>query len=70
MIRQPKEAEMSILKRFDHYMAGVRARRDLARTERMIASLPAEVQRDIGWTRVYEDAHNRLVRERARLGGM
>jgi len=59
---------MSILNTFDHYMAGFRARRDAARTERMISSLPREVQKDIGWPQALEDAHERLVRERGRLG--
>jgi hypothetical protein len=65
-IRQPKEAEMSILNAFDHYMAGFRARRDAARTERMISSLPLEVQKDIGWPHPHEDTGARLIRERFR----
>jgi hypothetical protein len=36
----------------------------------MISSLPLEVQKDIGWPEVREDAHDRLVRERGRHGGM
>jgi len=40
---------MSILNAFDHYLVGFRARRDLARTERMISNLPPDVQKDIGW---------------------
>jgi hypothetical protein len=70
MIRQPKEAEMSILNAFDHYLVGFRARRDLARTERMISNLPPDVQKDIGWPQAREDAHDRLIRERGRNGGM
>jgi hypothetical protein len=65
-IRQPKEAEMSILNAFDHYLVGFRARRDLARTERMINTLPPEVQKDIGWPQALEDAHRRLIHERGR----
>jgi hypothetical protein len=61
---------MSILNAFDHYVAGLRARRDAARTERMISSLPLEVQKDIGWPEVREEARDRLVRERGRHGGM
>lgn len=57
---------MSILNAFDHYLVGFRARRDLARTERMISNLPPEVQKDIGWPQAYEDAHERLIRERGR----
>jgi hypothetical protein len=63
-IRHLKEAKMSILNAFDHYVAGFRARRDAARTERMISSLPLEVQKDIGWPHPHEDARTRLVRER------
>jgi hypothetical protein len=62
--RSRKEAKMSILNAFDHYVAGFRARRDAARTERMISSLPLEVQKDIGWPHPHEDARARLVRER------
>jgi hypothetical protein len=69
-IRQPKEAEMSILNAFDHYLVGFRARRELARTERMISNLPPDVQKDIGWPQAREDAHDRLIRERGRNGGM
>ena len=61
---------MSILNAFDHYLVGFRARRDLARTERMISSLPPDVQKDIGWPQALEDAHDRLIRERGRNGGM
>jgi hypothetical protein len=61
---------MSILNTFDHYLIGFRTRRDQARTERMIASLPPEVQKDIGWPRAYEDAHHRLIRENGRYGGI
>jgi hypothetical protein len=57
---------MSILNAFDHYVAGFRARRDAARTERMISSLPLEVQKDIGWPHPHEDAQVRLTRERFR----
>jgi hypothetical protein len=63
---QSKEAEMSILNAFDHYLVGFRARRDLARTERMINTLPPEVQKDIGWPQALEDAHRRLIHERGR----
>jgi hypothetical protein len=65
-----KEAKMSILNAFDHYVAGFRARRDAARTERMISSLPPDVQKDIGWPQAHEDVHDRLIRERGRYGGM
>jgi hypothetical protein len=68
--RHRKEAEMSIFNTFDHYLVGFRARRDLARTERMISNLPPEVQKDIGWPQALEDAHDRLIRERGRNGGM
>ena len=61
---------MSILNAFDHYLVGFRARRDQARTERMISNLPPEVQKDIGWPQALEDAHDRLIRERGRNGGM
>jgi hypothetical protein len=47
-------------------MAGFRARRDAARTERMISSLPLEVQKDIGWPHPHEDTGARLIRERFR----
>lgn len=61
---------MSILNAFDHYVAGFRARRDAARTERMISNLPREVQKDIGWPQAHTDAHDRLICERGRIGGM
>jgi hypothetical protein len=51
-------------------VAGFRARRDAARTERMISSLPPDVQKDIGWPQAHEDVHDRLIRERGRYGGM
>jgi hypothetical protein len=61
---------MSILNAFDQYVAGFRARRELARTERMITSLPPDVQKDIGWPQAHLDAHDRLIRERGLNGGM
>jgi hypothetical protein len=57
-----KEVEMSLLNAFDRYLVGFRVRRDMARTERMISSLPAEVQKDIGWPDAYDDVHARLLR--------
>ncbi len=55
---------MTILNAFENYLVGFRVRRELARTERLISSLPADVQKDIGWPDAHDDAHARLLRSR------
>jgi hypothetical protein len=51
---------MSVFNSIGHYIAGFRRMRELARTERMIRSLPSEVQKDIGWPGAYEESRWRL----------
>ncbi|MGN6584227.1 MAG: hypothetical protein ACTHJV_11030 [Rhizobiaceae bacterium] len=52
---------MSVFARIDHYIAGFRRVRELARTERMIRALPSEVQKDIGWPDAYEESRWRIA---------
>jgi hypothetical protein len=52
---------MSILNAFDNYLVGFRRMRTIARTERLIRSLPPEVQKDIGWPGPYEENRRRIV---------
>lgn len=40
---------MSILSTLERFANEYRSARDRARTERIIRSLPAEIQKDIGW---------------------
>jgi hypothetical protein len=61
---------MSILNAFDRYVTEFRSRREAARTERVISSLPLEVQKDIGWPHPHEDTQARLIRERVRKPGI
>lgn len=52
----PKEREMTILSSLSRFAADYRAARARQETERSIRSLPAEIQKDIGWPEAYR--HN------------
>lgn len=50
---------MTILSTLQHYAAEWHTAREWARTNRMIAGLPAEIRKDIGWPDFENSARNR-----------
>ena len=57
---------MSIFGTFDRYLTSYRRLRQRVRAERMISSLPAEVQKDIGWPDAYEESRWRMSHKSGR----
>ena len=57
---------MLLLGTIGHYLDKLRRRRRLAQAERMIAALPDEVQKDIGWPDAYEESRWRIARHLTR----
>jgi len=58
---------MSILSAFTRYASDYRQRRRRMRTYMEIASLPAEIQKDIGWGQA-DAPHERMLRHLKQLG--
>ena len=52
---------MSIIGTIGHLAREYRQRREIARTERMIGAMPAELRKDIGWP----DTHSARLSRRA-----